>query len=109
MNPKFEIYQDLSGQFRFRLKARNGEIILVSEAYTQKHNCHSGIKSVRIHAPFEDSYFLRGLVDGRPYFNLRASNGEIIGTSQMYSSNQAREVGIAAVKECAVEAVVVEL
>jgi len=45
-HPKFELYKDKSEQFRFRLKARNGEVIAVSEAYTTKANCKNGINSV---------------------------------------------------------------
>lgn len=46
-NPKFEIYKDKAGEFRFRLKARNGEIIAVSEGYVKKDSCKNGIESVR--------------------------------------------------------------
>ena len=49
-NPKFEIYTDKAGEFRFRLKARNGEIILASEGYTAKAGCLNGIESVRKNA-----------------------------------------------------------
>ena len=45
--PKFEIYNDKAGEFRFRLKARNGEIILASEGYKTKASCENGIESVR--------------------------------------------------------------
>ena len=50
-HPKFEMYEDKSGQFRFRLKARNGQIIAVSEGYTTKAACENGIASVRKNAP----------------------------------------------------------
>lgn len=50
-NPKFEMYNDKSGEFRFRLKARNGEIIAVSEGYKAKASCLNGIESVRKNAP----------------------------------------------------------
>ncbi len=50
-NPKFEVYTDKSGEFRFRLKARNGEIIAVSEGYKAKPSCLNGIESVRKNAP----------------------------------------------------------
>ena len=50
-NPKFELYRDKSGFFRFRLKARNGEIIAVSECYSGKAGCLNGIESVRKNAP----------------------------------------------------------
>ena len=49
-HPKFEMYQDKSGEFRFRLKARNGKIIAVSEGYTTKASCENGIDSVRKNA-----------------------------------------------------------
>lgn len=50
-NPKFELYQDRAGEFRFRLKARNGEIIAVSEGYGTRGNCRKGIQSVIRNAP----------------------------------------------------------
>jgi uncharacterized protein YegP (UPF0339 family) len=50
-NPKFEMYEDKSGEFRFRLKARNGEVIAVSEGYVAKASCLNGIDSVRRNAP----------------------------------------------------------
>ncbi len=50
-HPKFEMYEDKSGEFRFRLKARNGEIIAVSEGYTAKASCLNGIESVQKNAP----------------------------------------------------------
>ena len=49
--PKFEVYADKAGEFRFRLKARNGEIILVSEGYKAKASCLNGIESVKKNAP----------------------------------------------------------
>ena len=51
VNPKFEIYTDKKGEFRFRLKARNGEIIATSEGYVAKAGCLNGIESVRNNAP----------------------------------------------------------
>ena len=49
-HPKFEMYKDKAGEFRFRLKARNGEIIGVSEGYTTKANCVNGVESVKKNA-----------------------------------------------------------
>ena len=46
-NPKFEIYADKGGEFRFRLKAKNGQIIAVSEGYTTMAKCKNGIASVQ--------------------------------------------------------------
>lgn len=50
-NPKFEMYTDKAGEFRFRLKARNGEVIAASEGYKAKASCLNGIDSVRRNAP----------------------------------------------------------
>jgi len=49
--PKFEVYADKAGEFRFRLKARNGEIIATSEGYKSKASCLNGIESVKKNAP----------------------------------------------------------
>ena len=49
-HPKFELYQDKAGEYRFRLKARNGEIIGTSEGYTGKAGCLNGIESVKKNA-----------------------------------------------------------
>ncbi len=50
-NPKFEIYKDKAGEFRFRLKARNGEIIVTGEGYASKDGCKNGIESIKKNAP----------------------------------------------------------
>ena len=50
-NPKFEMYKDKAGEFRFRLKAGNGQIIAVSEGYTTKASCENGVSSVQKNAP----------------------------------------------------------
>ena len=50
-NPKFEIYTDKAGEFRFRLKARNGEIIATGEGYKAKASCLNGVESIRKNAP----------------------------------------------------------
>lgn len=50
-NPKFELYTDKAGEYRFRLKATNGQIIAVSEGYTTHANCVNGIESVKKNAP----------------------------------------------------------
>jgi len=50
-HPKFELYNDKAGEFRFRLKAKNGEVIAVSEGYKTKSSCENGIESVKKNAP----------------------------------------------------------
>ncbi|MEM0976435.1 MAG: YegP family protein [Pseudomonadota bacterium] len=97
MAGKFEIYKDKGGQFRFRLKAGNGEIILASEGYKQKASCKNGIASVMKNAPDDVRYERKDAKSG-PMFNLKAINGQVIGTSEVYSSDSARDNGIESVK-----------
>lgn len=98
MAAKFELYLGKDDQFYFRLKAANGENILGSEGYSAKANALSGIASVRINSAL-DTHYLREIgSDNRHYFVLRAANYEPIGKSQMYSTTQARDIGIQSVK-----------
>ena len=57
-NPKFEIYTDNAGEIRFRLKARNGEIIATGEGYKAKAGCTKGIESIRRNAPDADTVII---------------------------------------------------
>ncbi|WP_420006518.1 YegP family protein [Arenibacterium sp. LLYu02] len=98
MAGKFELYEDKAGEYRFRLKAGNGEIILVGEGYKQKASAENGIASVRTNAPLDARYERKSNSAGKPMFNLKAGNGQVIGTSEAYSSEAARENGIASVK-----------
>ena len=50
-HPKFEMYVDTAGEFRFRLKAKNGQIIAVGESYKKKPSCLNGIESIKKNAP----------------------------------------------------------
>ncbi len=98
MAGQFELKKSDNGQFMFNLKAANGQVILTSQRYQAKDSAKEGIESVRKHAA-DDAYFERkSSTGGEPYFVLKAANGQIIGTSEMYSSAAAMENGIASVK-----------
>lgn len=106
---KFEVTKRKNEEFQFNLKAGNGEIILSSEGYTTKVNCKKGIESVRRNS-MEDSRFERKFTQsGKYYFNLKAINGQIIGTSQMYKTSSGCETGIQSVKKNAPSAVIEDL
>jgi uncharacterized protein YegP (UPF0339 family) len=96
---KFEISKDKSGQFRFNLKAGNGQAILSSEAYKTKAACENGIESVKKNAINDTLFEKKTARDGSPYFNLKATNGQVIGSSEMYNSTSAMENGIESVKK----------
>lgn len=98
MAGKFVLTKGASGQFHFTLKAGNGQAILSSEHYTTKAAAENGIASVKTNAPKDERYERKNARSGQPMFNLKASNGQVIGTSETYSSEAAREAGIASVK-----------
>lgn len=97
-NPKYTKYKDTAGQYRFNLKAENGEKILHSEGYVTSSGCDTGIASVKKNSPIDDRYDRRNSTDGQYYFVLKAANGEIIGTSETYTTSASRDNGINAVK-----------
>jgi uncharacterized protein YegP (UPF0339 family) len=101
---KFVITKRTNGDFQFNLKANNGQVILTSQGYATKDGCKNGIDSVKSNAPNDDRYDRKTSSNDKPYFNLTASNGQIIGTSEMYESTAARDNGIASVKSNAPEA-----
>lgn len=94
----FEIYKsEKSGDYYFRLKAGNGEIILSSQGYKDKPGAQNGIESVKKNGGDEKNFEIKEAADGRKHFNLKASNGQIIGSSQMYKSDSGLKNGIASV------------
>jgi hypothetical protein len=105
---KFEIKKDKSGQFRFNLKAGNGQVILSSEAYKTKSACENGIESVRKNSKNDSMFDRKVAKNGKPYFGLKASNGQEIGASQMYASASSMANGIASVKKNSANAKVVD-
>ncbi|MEM0895308.1 MAG: YegP family protein [Verrucomicrobiota bacterium] len=105
----FEIFQGKSKDFRFRLKAGNGQIILTSEGYTSKKSCLTGIESVRKNSQSDDRFKTKEGKNGKFHFNLTARNGEIIGSSQMYKTPRTMQTGIDSVKKNAPESGVKDL
>ncbi len=109
MAGKFELKKSSDGQFMFNLKAANNQIILTSELYRDKASARNGIESVKKHAGDDANYERKTSRKGEPYFVLKATNGQVIGASEMYSSTSAMENGIASVKAHAPAATVVDL
>ena len=95
---KFIITKRKNGEFQFNLTAGNGQTILTSEGYAAKPNCLNGIDSVRKNAQDDQKFDRKLSSNGKFYFNLKATNGQIIGTSEMYESAASREAGISSVK-----------
>jgi len=102
----FEVKKSSDGQFQFVLKAGNAEPILTSELYKAKASALNGIASVQKNCGQEDRYDRNVAKNGNFYFNLKATNHEIIGTSEMYASVQSRDAGIESVKTNGVSTVI---
>jgi uncharacterized protein YegP (UPF0339 family) len=96
---KFVISTRKNGEFQFNLKADNGQVILSSEGYTTKTACTNGIESVKTNSQDDSKFERKESVNGKYFFNLKASNGQVIGTSEMYESISGRDNGIESVKK----------
>lgn len=94
----FEISMNDKGQFSFVLKAANSQVILRSQQYESKASAQRGVASVQTNSPLDNRYELSTASDGRFYFNLKAGNNQVIGTSQMYAAEAGRTTGIESVK-----------
>lgn len=98
-NGRFQILRSVGETFGFNLIAANGEIILTSEVYESKAAALNGIESVKRNAANPRSFKYKTSGQGEAYFVLAASNGQIIGRSEMYSSTSAAENGIESVRQ----------
>ncbi len=101
MAAQFELKDAKGGQFSFVLKAANGEPILASETYKSKEGAKNGIESVKKNCGIDKAYEVKVSKDKKFYFVLKAANHQVIGTSEMYSSESAMKDGIAAIKKAA--------
>lgn len=98
-----------NGEFQFNLKAGNGQVILSSEGYASKSGCEGGVESVKKNAAKEDSYERKTSTNGKYHFSLKATNGQIIGSSEMYESASGRDNGIESVMKNAPGAAVEDM
>ncbi|MES2839059.1 MAG: YegP family protein [Pseudomonadota bacterium] len=94
----YELKKNDKGQYSFVLKAANGEVVLRSELYESRAAADNGIASVQKNSPVDSAYTHSDASDGRFYFNLKAANHQIIGTSQMYKTASARRSGMESVR-----------
>jgi hypothetical protein len=98
MPGKFVVKKARNGQYMFNLHAGNGEIILTSEQYKERGSALNGCESVKKNAGEDKRYVRENAKNGKFYFKLKAGNHQVIGMSEMYDSETAREAGITSVK-----------
>ena len=94
---KFIVKKRENGDYQFSLTADNGQIILNSQGYSNKATCLNGITSVKNNSQSPSNFESKEATNGKLFFNLKASNGQVIGSSQMYADEGGRTNGIASV------------
>lgn len=106
----FELKQkEGTDQYHFVLKAKNGQVILSSQVYASKSGASNGIESVKTNCKDDSKFERKTAKNGKFYFNLKAANSQIIGTSQMYAAEAGMENGIESIKTNAPGAEVKEI
>jgi len=104
MAAKFELRAGKTGKVSFNLKSSNGQAVLTSEAYDERKAALKGIESVKKNAGNEKRFETLTAKNGTLYFVLKATNGEVIGKSQMYKDSRGLKRGIASVMKNAPDA-----
>ncbi len=96
---RFEMFQGADGQIYFHLLAANGENVLRSEGYSSWAAAAAGIKSVQANGVDDARYDLAAAADGRWYFNIRATNGQVVASSQLYTTKEHAQTAIIAIEQ----------
>lgn len=104
MASKFHLKKASNEQFYFNLLAGNGEIILSSEPYKAKPSALDGIESVRKNAQRDGAFEVKAAAGGKFHFVLKATNGQVVGTSQLYASEASAKAGTESVRNNAPDA-----
>lgn len=105
---KYVISKAKSGEYYFNLKATNGQVILTSGMHSSMTDCTDAIFLVREVSADDKWYERKTSSDNKPYFNLKGTEGQILGKSEMYESMTNMEKGIASVKRNGISTAVVE-
>ncbi len=108
MSGVFEVYKDKADEYRFRLKASNGQSVLSSEGYSAKAGCMNGIESVKENCKVPERFEKYEDKAGKYRFRLKATNGQVIGVGEAYESEASLEAGIESVKRWASDSVIKE-
>lgn len=105
---KFETFVGKNNEHYFRLINEEGKVLLSSEGYVKKDSLLNGIDSVKKNAASSDKYELKTAQNGKHYFNLKAGNGQIVGTSGMWDTPDERDTWIKTMKTEVSQAQVLE-
>lgn len=106
---KFVLKKSKNGKYFFNLLAGNNQVILTSELYEERRSAEGGIASVQKNGGVAARFEEKVATSGKPYFVLKATNGEVIGKSETYSSPSSMKKGVASVMKIAVSTKVADL
>lgn len=98
VHPKFECKIGKDGKYYFNLTSKNGQVVLTSQGYASRSGLYNGIESIKKNSGGKGNFEILESVSGSPYFVLKATNGEIIGKSEIYNSKESLKNGIDSVK-----------
>ncbi|WP_031407061.1 DUF1508 domain-containing protein [Thiomonas sp. FB-Cd] len=98
MAASFELLKNDKGHFHFSLKTASGDTLLRSETYEAKASAEGGIASVKKNSTDAARFEKLQASDGRAYFNLKAANHQIVGTSPLFAKAETRDAALAAVQ-----------
>jgi len=97
----FELYRDKAGEYRFRLKAADGSVLLKSEGYKTRASAANGVASVQKNSSNDGRYEAHVSSSGKPTFTLKAGNNRVIGSSPTFSSDDEMRAAMSLVRHAA--------
>ncbi len=109
MSGVFEVYKDKADEYRFRLKASNGQTVLSSEGYAAKAGCMNGIESVKENCKVPERFETYQDKAEKYRFRLKAANSQVIGVGEAYETEDSLASGIESVKRWAMESEIKEI
>ena len=109
MSGVFEVYKDKAEEYRFRLKASNGQLVLSGEGYAAKAGCLNGIESVKENCMVPGRFETYQDKADKYRFRLKAANGQVIGVGEAYETEASLANGIESVKRWVMESEIKEL
>lgn len=105
---KFEVFKGNNSEMYFRLVDTTGKTLLSSEGYKQKESVLNGIESVKKNLPLPTGIEMKESTNGKHFFNVKSTNGQIVGTSTMFDTVELRDKWLADLKKEAPQLTVVE-
>ena len=103
---EFTLQMASNGLYYYRLSTNNGQVLLLSEGYSSKASCLNGVNAIKLKGRADNNYEKKTSSNGKYYFNLKTSNGQIIATSEMYEVVTARDNAISSVQSIVADAIV---